>query len=140
MERLDDRLTIVLLSMVLGMTILSVLCYATIFIQPNIPFNPLSPQRATDTAATAIAKLPTSTPIPIERPDQTYPPTWTPSPTRTPGPTKTTTQTRTPTPTKNRHPYAHAYSHPHAHIYPHSSTPYRNTYATASALSCSFAL
>ncbi len=104
MERLDDRLTIVLLSMVLGMTILSVLCYATIFVQPDIPFNPLSPRRATDIAATAIAKLPTSTPIPIEKPDQSYPPTWTPSPTRTPGPTKTATDTRTPTPTKTATP------------------------------------
>ena len=47
MERLDNRLTTVLLAMVLGMTILSILCYATIYIQPNIPFNPLSPDRAT---------------------------------------------------------------------------------------------
>lgn len=98
MERLDNRLTIVLISMFLGMTVLACLCYATILVQPNIPFNPLSPQRATEVALanpvgpTAIIVTPTL--------DQSYPPTWTPSPTRTPGPTKTPTDTRTPTPTR----------------------------------------
>jgi hypothetical protein len=100
MGRLDDRLITVLLSMVLGMTILSFLCYATIFIQPNVPFNPLSPQRAaTREAERQLAQAPAN-PTPTPRPNQPYPPTWTPSPTRTPGPTKTTTNTRTPTPTK----------------------------------------
>jgi len=100
MERLDDRLTIVLLAMVLGMTILSVLCYATIFVQPNIPFNPLSPRRATEAAEAALAALPPAAAVVTATLDQSYPPTWTPSPTRTPGPTKTATDTRTPTPTK----------------------------------------
>jgi len=63
MGRLDNRLTIVLLAMMLGMTILSVLCYATIFVQPNIPFNPLSPQRATSIAEEARASLPTTAPL-----------------------------------------------------------------------------
>jgi hypothetical protein len=91
--------------MILGMTILSCLCYATIYIQPNIPFNPLSPNRATTIAeavATQNASL-VSGPI-IATPDQSYPATWTPSPTSTPGPTKTATSTRTPTPTRTPSP------------------------------------
>lgn len=101
MARLDNQVTTVLLAMVMGMTILSVLCYATIFIQPDIPFNPLSPQRATQVALSEVAqqaaeqgRLPTATL------DQSYPATWTTTPTNTPGPTKTATSTRTPTPTK----------------------------------------
>ena len=47
MGRLDNQTTTILLAIVLGMTILSFLCYLTIYIQPNIPFNPLSPNRAT---------------------------------------------------------------------------------------------
>ena len=103
MDRLDNRSTTVLLSMVLGMTILSCLCYATIFAQPNIPFNPLSPERATITAS----QNPTVTgPVVASAPtlDQSYPATWTTTPTNTPGPTKTPTDTRTPTPTKTSTP------------------------------------
>jgi hypothetical protein len=101
MDRLDNRLTTVLLAMFLGMTILSCLCYATIFVQPNIPFNPLSPNRATIVAETAIAsQVVALPPAQIATADQSYPPTWTTTPTNTPGPTKTPTDTRTPTPTK----------------------------------------
>lgn len=100
MQGLDNRVTTVLLSMVLGMIVLSVLCYATIFVQPNVPFNPLSPQRATEAAERALAALPPPAPAVTATLDQSYPATWTPSPTRTPGPTKTATDTRTPTPTK----------------------------------------
>ena len=99
MERLDNRLTIVLLSMFLGMTVLACLCYATIFAQPNLPFNPLSPQRATEVALERPANVSNQF-VPTPTPDQSYPPTWTPSPTRTPGPSKTPTDTRTPTPTR----------------------------------------
>ena len=101
----DDRLSTVLVAMFLGMTVLSILCYATIFIQPNIPFNPLSPQRATSVAdarlATMIAQ---QVPPATDTPDAQYPATWTPTPTNTPGPTKTSTNTRTPTPTKTSTP------------------------------------
>lgn len=101
MDRLDNRLTTILLSMVLGLTILSCLCYVTIFVQPNIPFNPLSPNKATEIAATFIAANVT-TPVtqPAPTTDQSYPATWTPTLTNTPGPTKTATDTRTPTPTR----------------------------------------
>jgi hypothetical protein len=83
--------------MFLGMTILACLCYATIFIQPDIPFNPLSPYRATLVASqvTPVVILPITPTV-----DQSYPATWTATPTNTPGPTKTATDTRTPTPTK----------------------------------------
>ena len=60
MEQLDNRLATALSAMVLGMTILSCICYATIFVQPNIPFNPLSPNRATAIAA-AIEAIPVAT-------------------------------------------------------------------------------
>lgn len=103
MANLDDRLTIVLLSMVMGMMVLSVICYATIFLQPNVPFNPLSPSRATARSATVIANAPTPTSTPLDTPEP-YPPTWTPTHTNTPGPTKTPTDTRTPTPTKTNTP------------------------------------
>jgi hypothetical protein len=101
---MDDRLTTVLLAMFLGMTVLAVLCYTTIFIQPNIPFNPLSPQRATAVADERLAALSTPVPASTPTPDQSYPPTWTPTSTDTPGPTKTATNTRTPTPTKTSTP------------------------------------
>ena len=92
MQGSNSRLTIVLLS----------ICYATIFIQPNIPINPLSPQRATTQAELLVAAQPENAVTPT--PDQAYPPTWTPTSTNTPGPTKTPTDTRTPTPTKTSTP------------------------------------
>lgn len=102
-QRLDNRWTTVLLALTMGMTLLSVLCYATIFIQPNVPFNPLSPSRATEVALRNPPPQATQIVI-VATPDQSYPPTWTPTPTRTPGPTKTPTDTRTPTPTKTPSP------------------------------------
>lgn len=99
MDRLDNRTTTVLLSMVMGLTILSCLCYATIFVQPNIPFNPLSPNKAT-AIASQITPVVAAPPGPPPTLDQSYPATWTTTPTNTPGPTKTATDTRTPTPTK----------------------------------------
>lgn len=102
MERLDGRLATTLSAMIFGMTILSCICYATIFVQPDVPFNPLSPARATRIAAAAAVAVvqlgPTATL------DQSYPATWTPTPTKTPGPTKTATDTRTPTPTRTSTP------------------------------------
>ncbi|HXW01364.1 MAG TPA: hypothetical protein VEC93_23340 [Anaerolineae bacterium] len=102
-QRLDNRWTTVLLALTMGLTILSVLCYATIFFQPNVPFNPLSPSRATEVALSMPPEIPTQIMI-VATPDQSYPATWTPTPTRTPGPTKTPTDTRTPTPTKTPSP------------------------------------
>ena len=39
MQQLDNRLAIALAAMVFGMTILSCICYVTIFFEPNIPNN-----------------------------------------------------------------------------------------------------
>ncbi len=98
MDSLNDNVLTVLVSMIAGLTILMLLCFLTIFISPNVPFNPLSPSRATEAAATRIAGLPTDTPTSIAAP--TYPPTWTPTATFTPAPTRTPTDTATPTSTR----------------------------------------
>lgn len=105
MRNLDKRLTTVLLAMMLGMSVLAILCYATIFMQPNIPFNPLSPQRATEVALVNVVALQQQqSQFPVATIDQSYPPTWTSTPSNTPGPTKTATNTRTATPTKTSSP------------------------------------
>jgi hypothetical protein len=97
MSRFGSNLLTILLAMILGLIILLLVCFLTIFLQPDIPFNPLSPSRATDIAATRVAlEPPTATPT---TPAPTYPPTWTPTTTGTPVPTRTPTETRTPTPT-----------------------------------------
>jgi hypothetical protein len=103
MSRLNNQTITILIAIILGLTLLSVLCYLTIYIQPNIPFNPLSPNRAT---AVAILKTSEATVIVFSSytPDTSYPATWTTTPTKTPGPTKTATDTRTPTPTKTATP------------------------------------
>ncbi|MCL4302718.1 MAG: excalibur calcium-binding domain-containing protein [Anaerolineae bacterium] len=97
MSNLGNLITI-LLAMIVGLIILTLICLLTIFLNPNVFFNPLSPNRATAIAATRLAQVTaTSTPT---TPAPTYPPTWTPSATPTPAPTKTATDTRTPTPTR----------------------------------------
>jgi hypothetical protein len=93
----NDRVLTVLAAMIIGLALLTLICFITLFLAPNLPFNPLSPARATVIAATRQAAIPIETPT--FTPPPTYPPTWTPSPTLTPGPTRTTTDTRTPTPT-----------------------------------------
>ncbi len=97
MARLNNNILIVIIAMLVGLSILACVCYATIFLQPEIPINPLRASRATAIAGTVQARTPTATitntPVP------TFPPTWTPTNTTTPAPTKTPTFTRTPTPT-----------------------------------------
>lgn len=94
----SNNLLVILIAMLIGLTILACVCYATIFLQPNIPFNPLSPARATNIASTRLAAIPT--PTITNTPAATFPPTWTPTLTSTPLPTKTPTNTRTPTPSR----------------------------------------
>lgn len=97
MSRFSNNILVVLLAMILGLIVLLLVCFLTIFLQPDVLFNPFSPSRATAIAATQVAQQPpTATPT---TPAPTYPPTWTPSATPTPAPTKTPTETRTPTPT-----------------------------------------
>ncbi|MCB0195515.1 MAG: hypothetical protein KDJ65_26435 [Anaerolineae bacterium] len=95
---MNGRLIIIVIALIVGLALLTLVCFVTLYLAPNLAFNPLSPARATANAATRIAKIPTATATEI--PISTYPPTWTPSATFTPGPTKTTTETRTATPTR----------------------------------------
>lgn len=98
MGQSNNPLILVLIGFLAGLTLLTLLCFVTLFIAPDLPFNPLSPSRATAMAEARIASMPADTPT--FTPVPTYPPTWTPSPTFTPAPTKTPTETRTVTPTK----------------------------------------
>lgn len=96
---MSERGATVLLTLVLGLTALVIVCYAAIFIQPNLPINPFSPAQATRRAELSQPPAVGVQP-PTSTPDQSYPPTWTPTATSTPEPTRTPTETRTPTATK----------------------------------------
>src|SRR5512144_555288 len=82
--RLYNTLALVLL----GLTIFLLLCYGTIFILPNVVFNPFPPYTL---ALSTVAPTPTAAPTLI--------PTWTPTPAQTiqPSPTR---PSLTPTPTR----------------------------------------
>ncbi len=102
---LFNRLSVALLAL----TVMLVLCYGTVLINPYVPYNPFPPP----------PRLPTATPTMTPRP--TLPPTWTPTatftpaasptprptstPTRTPAPSPTWPPTPTPTPRVTRSPY-----------------------------------
>jgi hypothetical protein len=94
---MNGRILIVLIAMIVGLALLLLICFITLFLAPDLPFNPLSPARATSIAEIRM----TLEPIPTATftPPPTYPPTWTPTSTFTPAPTGTATDTRTPTPT-----------------------------------------
>ncbi|MGC9521840.1 MAG: hypothetical protein ACP5HG_08170 [Anaerolineae bacterium] len=79
---------------VLGLTVLTLICYITIAINPYIPWNPFPPEPGSFVVATA---TPTSTPT--ETPAATWTPTATPTVTPTPPPSFTPTITPTPEPT-----------------------------------------
>ncbi len=98
MDRISNNVATVLLAMFAGLAILSCICYAVIFLQPNVPFNPLRPDEATRRAVAALSTLPTATDTPV--PAETLPPTWTPTATETPFPTRTPSDTATVTPTR----------------------------------------
>lgn len=124
--RLDNRLGNFLAMMVLGMTILVILYYTFVFIDPNTPFNPFYPQRSIEAAKTRIAESLTSTAISLPTSTQPYPPTWTPTFTRTPTstPSITPTPTDTPTPTHTPFPTATPTSIPtHTHIPTYTPPP-----------------
>jgi hypothetical protein len=99
--------------LLLGLTIVMMLCYVVIFFFPTVFFNPFQPyeiqlaqllptmtlvptQPATWTPTPARTIPPTPT-----RPTETPTRTSTPRPTRTPLPTETPTPSKTPTPTEN---------------------------------------
>jgi hypothetical protein len=101
MGGMSDRAATALLIIVVGATMLMCLCYAAIFVQPEIVFNPYPPSDATARVErTLIAMNPIQTfATPRETPTNFFPPTWTPTVTPTPSVTPTATDTRTPTPT-----------------------------------------
>jgi hypothetical protein len=82
------------------LTVIVLLCYAVIFINPQIVFNPFKPPMVAFPTATmsAMASTPTLTPLPTSTPRQPFPPTWTPTATPTPTVTRTPTPTGTPIP------------------------------------------
>ena len=74
-------------------------CYALIFLNPQLPFNPFPPLVVHLPTATAVAKgVATPTVQPTFTVPQTFPPTWTPTPTPTITPTYTPRPTWTPEP------------------------------------------
>ena len=81
----------------LGLTALTCLCYATVFLTPALA-GPLSWPPPIDQGA-----LPSGMPTP---PSPIWPPTWTPTVTRTPHPTNTPVKINTPAPTSTLTPTA----------------------------------
>jgi len=102
MGGMSDKAATVLIIIFIGATLLMCLCYAAIFVQPEIIFNPYRPSdAATRISMTLIASQPTLA-MPQGTPTEPFfEPTWTPTVTPTPSATATPTETRTPTPTSS---------------------------------------
>ena len=88
------------------MTLIVLLCYISIFVNPQFPWNPFPPFVVRLPSATAAAQIQgTPTVVPTFTPPQPFPATWTPTPTPTvtwtftPRPTATWTLTPRPTAT-----------------------------------------
>lgn len=96
LDRLPDsnRVMELLIIVMLILSGLMTLCYAAIFINPQMVMNPFPPPVESESV---IASLNQPTPTTAGAP--TYPPTWTPTATAIPTSTGTVTPTRTPTPT-----------------------------------------
>lgn len=103
-----DRLFSILSLVMLGLTIITILCYILIAINPYFPFNPFPPTRepifvvATNTPTPTLVRSPVATWTPTNTPTitPTPPATFTPTPTRTPPPPTPITPSATPTPTE----------------------------------------
>ncbi len=115
-----DRLFNVLSLVMLALTLITVLCYIMIAINPYLPFNPFPPPPrqiavvATNTPSPTPESLPiaTWTPTPTPTITPTPPATFTPTPTRPPTPitpSATPTNTPTPTPRVTRSPWPFTY-------------------------------
>lgn len=89
-----DRIFDILTLLMLGMTLIIILVYIAIAINPFLPINPFPPAQATPMMLVA-TDTPTPTPGPEDVP--TWTPTATPTITPTPLPTFTPTVTQTPT-------------------------------------------
>ena len=96
LDQVDDRMLEIATILVVMMTIFVCICYAAIFNNPYVAFNPFKPPTATR-------------PGMAQGPPPTFPPTWTPTatgmPTDTPMATNTPTVTNTPTPTNTGTPF-----------------------------------
>jgi cytoskeletal protein RodZ len=114
LDRFDDRTLEIATVVVVVLIALVILCYLTIYLNPQFVLNPFPPPTATAVArATSTPPGPTWTPSPTSSPSPTFTatPTWTPSPTATSTPTPlpptltpTPTNTATPVPTNTRRP------------------------------------
>lgn len=106
LDRFDDRTLEIATVVVVVLIALVILCYLTIYLNPQFVLNPFKPPTPTVTAQARVTVAPTWTPTPTSPPTATptATPTWTPSPTATSTPTPipptlTVPPTATPTPT-----------------------------------------
>ena len=129
LSQIDERVALFATVVFLALTVMTCLCYLTIYINPYMPLNPFppprevevaspTPTRPEDTVATfpptwtpTHTATPTDTPVPTETPTvtptttDTPTPTFTPTATRKPAPPPTATHTHTPTPSPTPDPY-----------------------------------
>ena len=134
--RINDRVALLATVVFLALTVITCLCYLTIFINPQMPLNPFPPPRKVGVASPTPTRTPeagatfpptwtpthtatpTDTPLPTDTPTvtptatNTPTPTFTPTATRTPAPPPTATRTHTPTPSPTPWPYIqHGYTY-----------------------------
>ncbi len=117
-----DRVFGVLSLVMLGLTVITLLCYVLIAINPYLPFNPFPPRQSVFVVATVTPTspatrspvatwTPTATPTATPTPPASFTPTVTstPAPTTPPTPTSTATSTPAPTPrvTRSAHPFTY---------------------------------
>jgi len=120
--RQRDRILTSLSLVLLGLTAVTVVCYALIAINPHLPLNPFPPEEdafvvatltpsPTSTRAPIATWTPTATPTVTPTPPASFTPTITPTPepTGTQAPTETPTPTEMPTPRVTRSPYPFTY-------------------------------
>lgn len=135
LSRISDRMALLATIIILVLTVMTCLCYLTVFINPRMPLNPFPPPSevtATPTRTTeapsaptfpptwtpTLTATPTDTPLPTDTPTftptptKTSTPTFTPAPTSTPRPPATATPTHTPSPSPTPWPYLqHGYTY-----------------------------
>jgi hypothetical protein len=137
LTRISDRVALLVTIVALVLTVLTCLCYLTIFINPQMPLNPFPPPRGiggasptptrtgapagptfpptwtpTSTATPTDTPIPTDTPTITPTPTDTSTPTFTATATRPPAPPATATSTHTPSPTATPWPYVqHGYTY-----------------------------